>query len=310
MPAWSNGERNWTTSVRGGSFPAECCGLPIDTKRLIIQALFGSELIQRHQERAQEEAAAEAAVEVATVSTAEGAQEEAAAQALAGSWLIQGHQERAQEEAAAAQARRGARDNAEAVAVRAFAACPCSYEFCYACGSEWRACPCCHRPFGAVGDLFPFASAARVVPVAPVVPATPFVPVVPSVIDQGAAAGIISQTATYPLEIIRRRVQVAYLAGVSHASITGTSRRVSVEKCLRGLYVGLSVGYVKIAPMTAGADANHAIDLTGDKAGDQEQTSSPRTNGLQRGLCKADMRKSNMFRLYTIPTDNSGVQSR
>ncbi|KAK8078008.1 hypothetical protein PG996_004178 [Apiospora saccharicola] len=194
MPAWSNGERNWTTSIRGGSFPAECCGLPIDTKRLIIQALFGSELIQRHQERAQEEAAAEAAVEVATVPTAEGTQEEAAAQALAGSGLIQGHQERAQEEAAAAQASRSARDNAEAIALRAFArqqgwaecgrcgriidriegcnhiTCPCSYEFCYACGSEWRVCPCRQWAFGAVGGFSLFAPAARVVPVASVAP--------------------------------------------------------------------------------------------------------------------------------------------
>ncbi|KAK8134527.1 hypothetical protein PG984_006539 [Apiospora sp. TS-2023a] len=42
-------------------------------------------------------------------------------QALVGSDLIQRHQERAQEEAAAAQARRGALDNAQAIAVRAFA---------------------------------------------------------------------------------------------------------------------------------------------------------------------------------------------
>ncbi|KAK8077116.1 mitochondrial carrier protein LEU5 [Apiospora saccharicola] len=67
----------------------------------------------------------------------------------------------------------------------------------------------------------------------------------------GATAGIISQTATYPLEIIRRRVQVADLAGVTNASITDTARRIFIEKGLRGFYVGLSVGYIKIAPMTA-----------------------------------------------------------
>ncbi|KAK8134528.1 mitochondrial carrier protein [Apiospora sp. TS-2023a] len=140
----------------------------------------------------------------------------------------------------------------------------------------------------------------------------PSFPPLPSCLSlpQAAVAGIISQIATYPLDIIRRRVQVADLAGVSHASIAGTARRIFVEKGLRGSYVGLSVGYVKIAPMTAGADANHAIDLAGDNAGDQSQTASPRPKGLQRGLFKGGMRKSNMFRLYTIPTDNSGVQSR
>lgn len=65
-------------SLNGGSFPASCCGLPIDTKRLIVQALVGPELTQRHDQRAQEEDAA-------------------------------------------AEARRAARDNSEAVAVRAFA---------------------------------------------------------------------------------------------------------------------------------------------------------------------------------------------
>ncbi|KAK7935701.1 ATP-dependent RNA helicase-like protein [Apiospora marii] len=117
-------------SLNGGNFPASCCRLPIDTKRLIVQALVGDELIQRHDRRVQEE-----------------------------------------EDAAAA--RRAARDNSEAVAVRAFArqqgwaecsrcgriierihgcnhmTCPCSYQFCYACGKEWSNCPCRLQPFGA-----------------------------------------------------------------------------------------------------------------------------------------------------------------
>lgn len=67
----------------------------------------------------------------------------------------------------------------------------------------------------------------------------------------GAIAGVVAQTVSYPLEIIRRRVQVADLAGVSHAGIVGTARRIFVERGLRGLHVGLTIGYMKITPMTA-----------------------------------------------------------
>ncbi|KAK8009318.1 mitochondrial carrier protein LEU5 [Apiospora marii] len=67
----------------------------------------------------------------------------------------------------------------------------------------------------------------------------------------GAVAGVLAQTAAYPLEVIRRRSQVADLAGVSHAGIAGTARRVYAERGLRGFYVGLTIGYLKVIPMTA-----------------------------------------------------------
>ncbi|KAK8046735.1 hypothetical protein PG996_014799 [Apiospora saccharicola] len=205
----------FSASLNGGSFPAKCCGLPIDTNRLIVQALAGSELIQRHQERAQEEAAA-------------------------------------------AQARRGARDNADAIAVRAFArqqgwaecgrcgriidriegcnhiTCPCSYEFCYACGSEWRACPCRQQPFG--GFYLPPGPAPRVVPLARAPRLAPVVPIhrVPAPRDIPVAPAV-------PVAPVAPAAPVA------------------------------EDNDVVIIDLMTGADANHAIDLTDDGADVQNQ---------------------------------------
>ncbi|KAH8092578.1 mitochondrial carrier domain-containing protein [Cristinia sonorae] len=68
----------------------------------------------------------------------------------------------------------------------------------------------------------------------------------------GALSGAISQTASYPFEVIRRRMQVG---GLTHPDrwlgwreTVGTIWRVSGW---RGFYVGLGVGYLKIVPMTA-----------------------------------------------------------
>jgi solute carrier family 25 protein 16 len=66
----------------------------------------------------------------------------------------------------------------------------------------------------------------------------------------GAAAGIAAQTVSYPIDIVRRRIQVGSVAG-GRLSIVETARRVFRERGVRGFYVGLSVGYVKMAPMVA-----------------------------------------------------------
>lgn len=68
----------------------------------------------------------------------------------------------------------------------------------------------------------------------------------------GAAAGLVSQTASYPLEVIRRRMQVGGAVGDGRrATMTQTARKIFLERGLRGFYVGLAVGYIKIIPMTA-----------------------------------------------------------
>ncbi|KAJ5519661.1 hypothetical protein N7463_000114 [Penicillium fimorum] len=66
----------------------------------------------------------------------------------------------------------------------------------------------------------------------------------------GAVAGIVAQTISYPIDIIRRRIQVG---NVDHAKsgILETARRVFLERGVRGFYVGLTIGYVKMAPMAA-----------------------------------------------------------
>ena len=68
----------------------------------------------------------------------------------------------------------------------------------------------------------------------------------------GAVAGAISQTVSYPFEVIRRRMQVG---GLTHPERwlrwDETVRTIWHTSGWRGFYVGLGIGYVKIMPMTA-----------------------------------------------------------
>ncbi|KAK4964356.1 coenzyme A transporter [Elasticomyces elasticus] len=68
----------------------------------------------------------------------------------------------------------------------------------------------------------------------------------------GGLAGIVSQTVSYPLEVIRRRMQVGGVVGDGHRlRMLEVIRRVLKERGWRGFFVGLSIGYVKMVPMTA-----------------------------------------------------------
>lgn len=68
----------------------------------------------------------------------------------------------------------------------------------------------------------------------------------------GGVAGLVSQTCSYPLEVIRRRMQVAGAVGDGHRlRIAETARLIMKERGLPGLFVGLTIGYVKIVPMSA-----------------------------------------------------------
>ena len=76
----------------------------------------------------------------------------------------------------------------------------------------------------------------------------------PAELTAGAIAGLVSQTASYPLEVIRRRMQVGGAVGDGHRmSIAETARRIYFERGLQGFFVGLSIGYVKVVPMAATA---------------------------------------------------------
>lgn len=70
----------------------------------------------------------------------------------------------------------------------------------------------------------------------------------------GAAAGSLSQTVSYPFEVIRRRMQVGGLTNPdprAWLSISEVVHRIWSSTGWRGFYVGLGIGYLKVVPMTA-----------------------------------------------------------
>ncbi|KAJ4380465.1 coenzyme A transporter [Didymella sp. IMI 355093] len=68
----------------------------------------------------------------------------------------------------------------------------------------------------------------------------------------GGIAGFVSQTVSYPLEVIRRRMQVGGVVGDGHRlGIAEVAKRIYVERGWRGYFVGLTIGYVKVVPMVA-----------------------------------------------------------
>ncbi|KAI9315350.1 mitochondrial carrier domain-containing protein [Dichotomocladium elegans] len=68
----------------------------------------------------------------------------------------------------------------------------------------------------------------------------------------GGVAGMVAQTSSYPLEVIRRRMQVGGLLNPEmFVSLGDTVRDIYRVKGLKGFYVGLSIGYLKVIPMGA-----------------------------------------------------------
>ncbi|KAL2754341.1 hypothetical protein ACRALDRAFT_1033069 [Sodiomyces alcalophilus JCM 7366] len=68
----------------------------------------------------------------------------------------------------------------------------------------------------------------------------------------GGIAGLVSQTCSYPLEVIRRRMQVGGAVGDGHRlRIAETAGLIFRERGFRGFFVGLTIGYAKVAPMVA-----------------------------------------------------------
>lgn len=68
----------------------------------------------------------------------------------------------------------------------------------------------------------------------------------------GAVSGAVAQTASYPFEVIRRRMQVGGITRPDRWLRLGeTIRAVYQSRGWHGFYVGLSIGYLKVVPMTA-----------------------------------------------------------
>jgi solute carrier family 25 protein 16 len=68
----------------------------------------------------------------------------------------------------------------------------------------------------------------------------------------GAIAGLVSQTSSYPLEVVRRRMQVGGVVGDGRRlGMAETARIIMMERGFRGFFIGLTIGYLKMIPMTA-----------------------------------------------------------
>jgi len=62
----------------------------------------------------------------------------------------------------------------------------------------------------------------------------------------------VAQTASYPFEVVRRRMQVGGITRPDRWLRWGeTVRAIWHARGWRGFYVGLSIGYIKVIPMTA-----------------------------------------------------------
>ncbi|KAF2202167.1 mitochondrial carrier [Delitschia confertaspora ATCC 74209] len=71
-------------------------------------------------------------------------------------------------------------------------------------------------------------------------------------LSTGGFAGFFSQTVSYPLEVIRRRMQVGGVVGDGHRlGMAEVARRIWMERGWRGYFVGLTIGYVKVIPLAA-----------------------------------------------------------
>lgn len=68
----------------------------------------------------------------------------------------------------------------------------------------------------------------------------------------GATSGAIAQTASYPFEVVRRRMQVGGITRPDRWLRWGeTVHEIWNSRGWRGFYIGLSIGYLKVVPMTA-----------------------------------------------------------
>ena len=68
----------------------------------------------------------------------------------------------------------------------------------------------------------------------------------------GAISGALAQTVSYPFEVVRRRMQVGGLTRPDRwLTWRETVTTIYTTQGWKGFFVGLSIGYIKIVPMTA-----------------------------------------------------------
>ncbi|KAL1915691.1 uncharacterized protein VTP21DRAFT_6450 [Calcarisporiella thermophila] len=78
-------------------------------------------------------------------------------------------------------------------------------------------------------------------------------PSVPRKLLCGALAGSIAQSITYPLDVLRRRMQVTGMAtiGYKYKGTWDAAKSVITNEGIRGLYKGMVPNYLKVAPAIA-----------------------------------------------------------
>ncbi|KAK2398075.1 Mitochondrial substrate carrier family protein [Trifolium repens] len=70
----------------------------------------------------------------------------------------------------------------------------------------------------------------------------------------GSVAGLLGQTFTYPLEVVRRQMQVQKLVASEEAELKGTMRSmvlIAQKQGWKTLFSGLSINYIKVVPSAA-----------------------------------------------------------
>ena len=77
----------------------------------------------------------------------------------------------------------------------------------------------------------------------------------------GGLASAVSQTVIYPLDVIRRKMQVQDWSFGKHDGILATYRRIRQTKGWRGLYSGLVPTYLRVVPATATGFALYSLVL-------------------------------------------------
>jgi len=72
-------------------------------------------------------------------------------------------------------------------------------------------------------------------------------------LSAGAIAGALAQTVAYPLDVVRRRMQLVGMARVvpQYSSTADALRAIWRTEGIRGLFIGVSINYFKVVPATA-----------------------------------------------------------
>lgn len=89
----------------------------------------------------------------------------------------------------------------------------------------------------------------------------PVNPSVAATLACGSLAGLISSTATFPLDVVRRRLQLQGSHGERevYGSYTGAFRAISRAEGLRGFYSGILPEYYKVVPGVAIAFCSYEL---------------------------------------------------